>query len=157
MSDEMHCGPGCTCAHHATAVAAALLITINPEARVDVARTADPLPRFPLGEWVPIAVANQGYVTGPLDCWIEQGDGVEVAPLPHRLTGRDQQMELGVRLVEPGPRAVTLRFAALGALGGLADHSTIPLVLGMPDRHQHAHHHHEEPHHAAEDHRSRTP
>jgi hypothetical protein len=117
---------------HGAETHAPVSVTINPEARVNVARTGAPLPEFPAGEWVsiPVAIFNQGFVTGPLAIvQTRPVPGIELDLPQHPLTGRDHEVFFRVRFEAPAVVDVELRFYALGALGGLADHNTLALLL----------------------------
>jgi hypothetical protein len=84
------------------------------------------------GEWatVGVAIVNQGYVTGPLQVRWSTVPGVEVDAPNTELIGEPRQdTEFRVRLTEPGAADLTLRFWALGALGGLANKNTAYLYL----------------------------
>ncbi|MBB5788432.1 hypothetical protein [Jiangella mangrovi] len=111
---------------------APIAVTINPEARVSVARTATQIGALAPGEWhtVDVTIVNDGYVTGPLAIESDPVPGVELDLPVHVLTGEPRQ-EGGfrVRFGAPATVDVTLTFRALAALGGLAQHSTISLLL----------------------------
>ncbi|MEU8221619.1 hypothetical protein [Kribbella sp. NPDC048915] len=126
--------------HHAPAVGccgpvttdAPIAVTINPEARVNVARSGAPVGTLTPGEWHPIAVTvvNDGFVTGPLAVSCDPVRGLEVEQPWPELTGEHRQENVfRVRLDAPGVVDVTLTFSALQALGGLALHSTVNLLL----------------------------
>lgn len=111
---------------------APIAVTINPEARVNVARTATRLGALTPGEWHPIdvTIVNDGYVTGPLAIESDPVGGVELDLPVHELTGAPRQEGgIRVRLDRPAAVDVTLTFRALNALGGLAQHSTLSLLL----------------------------
>jgi hypothetical protein len=111
---------------------AAFVVTINPEGRVEVARTDVAVDVLRPGEWVriPVAVVNQGYVTGPLQMRWSALPGVEVEAPDAQLSGEPmQETEFRVRMIEPGGVDLTVRFWALGALGGLANKNTSYLYL----------------------------
>ncbi|MEV0287992.1 hypothetical protein AB0H36_28080 [Kribbella sp. NPDC050820] len=111
---------------------APLAITINPEARVTVARTGVPLGQPTPGEWhtIPVAVVNEGFVTGPLSIEPEPVDGVAWDLLVQELTGeRRQDTSLRVRVDTLAVVDVTLTCRAMSALGGLATHSTTSFLL----------------------------
>jgi hypothetical protein len=111
---------------------APLAVTINPEARVTVTCTGAPLGEPAPGEWhtIPVAVVNEGFVTGPLIIEPEPVDGVHWDQLDWVLTGdRRQDTSLRVRLDASAVVDVTLTCRALEALGGLATHSTTNLLL----------------------------
>lgn len=114
-----------------TGVSAPISITINPEARVNVARTQAPLPACTVGEWVrvPIRVINEGFVTGPLVGEARPVAGVALDLPAYALTGADQDLTFGLRCDGPGLAEIELRFLALAALGGLADHATVTLLV----------------------------
>lgn len=123
----MSCEPCCT-----PDADAPFVVTINPEGRVEAARTEVAVDALRPGEWATIAVAvvNQGYVTGPLQVRWSPLPGVEVDAPDTQLTGQPaQETEFHVRLAEPGDADLTLRFWALGALGGLANKNTAYLYL----------------------------
>ncbi|SDS14611.1 hypothetical protein [Jiangella sp. DSM 45060] len=111
---------------------APIAVTVNPEARVNVARTATRLGELAPGHWHPIdvTIVNDGYVTGPLTIESAPVPGVELDLPVHVLTGEPRQ-EGGIRVRFDAPATVdvTLTFRALAALGGLAQHSTISLLL----------------------------
>jgi hypothetical protein len=116
--------------------AAPISVTINPEARVNVARTATRVGSLTAGEWhtIDVTIVNTGYVTGQLLIESEPVPGVELDLPVHELTGEPRQ-EGGfrVRFDVPTIVDVTLTFRALGALGGLAIHSSLHLLLrGVP-------------------------
>ncbi len=112
---------------------APISVTINPEARVNVARTSGRrIESLPIGDWhtIEFPIVNTGYVTGQL---VIEGDpvpGVELDLPAHNLTGEPRQ-EGGFRVRFDLPTVVdiTLTFRALGALGGLAIHSSLHLIL----------------------------
>ncbi len=127
----MSCEPGCTCCTPA-ATDAAFVVTINPEGRVEAARTDLKVDRLRPDAWaeIPVSVTNQGYVTGPLQLRWSSVPGVEVDAPDMELTGApSQQTRFRVRLAEPGAADLTLRFWAIGALGGLANKNTAYLYL----------------------------
>jgi hypothetical protein len=111
---------------------APISVTINPEARVNVARTATRLGSMTAGVWhtIDITIVNDGYVTGPLAIESDQVRGVELDLPVHEITGEPRQ-EGGFRVRFDAPTAVdiTLTFRALNALGGLANHSSLALLL----------------------------
>ncbi|GAA1134886.1 hypothetical protein GCM10009630_36950 [Kribbella jejuensis] len=118
------CGP--------VATDAPIAVTINPEARVNVARSGAPVGTLTTGEWhtIPVTVVNDGFVTGPLVVEAEPVPGLELDAAANELTGEHRQdAAFRVRLDEPTMVDVTLTFRALGALGGLANHSTVNLLL----------------------------
>lgn len=118
------CGP--------VATDAPIAVTINPEARVNVARSGAPVGVLTPGEWhtISVTVVNDGFVTGPLAVEAEPVRGHELDQVVHELTGEHRQDAVfRVRLAEPTMVDVTLSFRALGALGGLANHSTVNLLL----------------------------
>ena len=129
--------PGCCGPVDTTAP---ISVTINPEARVNVARTATRVESLPIGDWhtIEFTIVNTGYVTGQL---VIEGDpvpGVELDLPAHELTGEPRQEgAIRVRFDAPTIVDVTLTFRALGALGGLAIHSSLHLILrshaGMGD------------------------
>jgi len=107
-------------------------VTINPEARVNVARTANRVAALTTGDWhtIDFPIVNTGYVTGQL---VIEGDpvpGVELDLPTHHLTGEPRQEgQVRVRFDVPTVVDVTLNFRALGSLGGLALHSSLHLIL----------------------------
>lgn len=110
---------------------APIAVTINPEARVSVVRTAARLGNPKPGEWhtIPIAVINQGYVTGSLSIEADPVRGIELDLPTNDLTGEHHQYgALRVRL-HTSAVDLTLTFRAATALGGLANHSTIHFLL----------------------------
>ena len=111
---------------------APISVTINPEARVNVARTATRVEPVASGHWHPIdlTIVNDGYVTGQLVIESDPVPGVELDLPPHDLTGEPRQEgAIRVRFDSPTIVNVTLNFRALGALGGLATHSAMHLLL----------------------------
>jgi hypothetical protein len=127
----MSCEPGCACCTPVT-TDAAFVVTINPEGRVEARRTDVEVEALRPGEWatVGVAIVNQGYVTGPLQLRWSTVPGVEVEAPDTELVGEPRQdTEFRVRLAEPGAADLTLRFWALGALGGLANKNTAYLYL----------------------------
>jgi hypothetical protein len=125
------CEPGCACCTP-VATDAAFVVTINPEGRVEARRTDVEVEALRPGEWatIGIAVVNQGYVTGPLQLRWSTVPGVEVDAPDTQLTGAPRQdTEFRVRLTEPAAADLTLRFWALGTLGGLANKNTSYLYL----------------------------
>ncbi len=127
----MSCEPGCACCTPDTGEAA-FVVTINPEGRVEAARTDAGIDRARPGEWLTVAVAviNQGYVTGPLQLRWSTLPGVEVDAPDTELTGAPRQdTRFRVRLAEPGAADLMIRFWALGSLGGLANKNTAFLYL----------------------------
>ena len=127
----MSCEPGCTCCTTAT-TDAAFVITINPEGRVEAVRTDVAVDALRPGEWatIKVAVVNQGYVTGPLQLRWSTLPGVEVDAPDTQLTGApSQDTQFRVRLAAPAAADLTLRFWALGTLGGLANKNTSYLYL----------------------------
>lgn len=126
----MSCEPGCSCCTPAVEDAA-FVVTINPEGRVEAARTELPVAPVRPGEWaeIDVAVLNQGYVTGPLQLRWSRLPGLEVDAPDTELTGAARQdTRFRVRL-DAGAADVTLRFWALGALGGLANKNTAQLYV----------------------------
>ncbi|MFF0265435.1 hypothetical protein [Kribbella sp. NPDC004536] len=111
---------------------APIAVTINPEARVNVARSGAPVGTLTPGAWhtISVTVVNDGFVTGPLAVEAEPVRGLELDLTVADLTGAPRQdAGFRVRLDEPTVVDVTLTFRALGALGGLANHSTVNLLL----------------------------
>ena len=111
---------------------APIAVTINPEARVNVARTTAPIARLAPAEWhtIDVTLINDGFVTGPLAIETEPVPGIELDLPLHELTGEHRQ-DLGFRVHFDAPAVVDvpLTFRAIDALGGLAAHSTISLLL----------------------------
>ncbi len=112
---------------------APISVTINPEARVNVARTSGQrVESLPVGDWhtIDFPIVNTGYVTGLLVIESEPVPGVELDLPVHDLTGEPRQ-EGGfrVRFEVPTVVDITLTFRALAALGGLAIHSSLHLIL----------------------------
>ena len=127
----MHQAPAIGCCGPVT-TDAPLAVTINPEARVNVARGSAPIGTLKPGEWhtLAVTVVNDGFVTGPLAIEAEPVSGLQLELPPHELTGEHrQETAFRVRLDAPTVVDVTLTFRALGALGGLANHSTVNLLL----------------------------
>lgn len=111
---------------------APIAVVVNPEARVNVARTSAPLGELTAGEWhtVDVAVVNDGFVTGPLTIEAHPVRGVDLDVPVYELTGEPRQnTTFRVRLENPTVADVTLTFRVLTALGGLANHSTVHLLL----------------------------
>ena len=111
---------------------APLSVTINPEARVNVARTGEPVGTLTPGDWhtIDFPIVNTGYVTGPLVIEADPVRGLQLDLPAHELTGEPrQETAFRVRFDVPTVVDVTLTFRALGALGGLAIHSTVNLLL----------------------------
>ncbi|MGW6278511.1 hypothetical protein [Kribbella sp. NPDC055071] len=111
---------------------APISVSINPEARVNVARTATRIQTLATGEWqpIPLTIANFGYVTGQLAIESDPVPGIELDLPLHDLTGEPRQEgEFRVRFAEPAVVDITLTFRALGSLGGLANHSSLNLLL----------------------------
>lgn len=127
----MSCEPGCTCCTPAT-TDAAFVVTINPEGRVEAARTDVEVGRLQPGAWadVPVLVVNQGYVTGPLQVRWTGVPGLDVDAPDTELTGAPTQDGwFRIRLAEPGAVDLTVRFWAIGSLGGLANKNTAHLYV----------------------------
>jgi hypothetical protein len=127
----MSCEPGCACCSP-DATDAAFVVTINPEGRVEAHRTDVEVGVLRPGEWarIGVAVVNQGYATGPLQLRSSTVPGVEVDAPDAQLTGApSQDTEFRVRLAAPAAADLTLRFWALGTLGGLANKNTSYLYL----------------------------
>jgi hypothetical protein len=111
---------------------AALAVTVNPEARVNVARTTAPIGELTPGAWhtIEVAVVNDGFVTGPLVVEAEPIRGVELDLPVFELTGEHRQTAgFRIRFGTADVVDLTLTFRALSALGGLAMHSTVSLLL----------------------------
>jgi hypothetical protein len=131
-SEHDHRGHDHHAHHSAPEVTAPILVTINPEARVTAEATAAPVPRAAVGEWVetPVAILNEGFVTGDLTIEATPPAGLELDLPSTLLTGEHLQFAaFRYRLVGSNPVDVSLRFWALGALGGLADKNTLSLLL----------------------------
>jgi len=111
---------------------APIAVTINPEARVNAARTTAPIGKLTPAEWhtIDVTLINEGFVTGPLAIETEPVPGVTLDLPPHELTGQHRQ-DIAFRIHFDAPTVVDvpLTFRALAALGGLATHSTIHLLL----------------------------
>ncbi|HEY3556990.1 MAG TPA: hypothetical protein VGL05_05995 [Kribbella sp.] len=111
---------------------APISVTINPEARVNVARTGSRVESLTAGDWhtIEFPIVNTGYVTGRLEIEGDPVPGVELDLPVHELTGAPRQ-EGAIRLRFDAPTVVdlTLSFRALGSLGGLALHSSLHLIL----------------------------
>jgi hypothetical protein len=122
-----HCGCSAPVETHAP-----IAVTINPEARVNVARTPAPIGRLTPAVWhrIDVTLVNEGFVTGPLTIETESIPGVHLDLPVHELTGEHRQ-EFAFRVLfeQPTVADVPLTFRALAALGGLATHSTIHLFL----------------------------
>jgi len=111
---------------------APIAVTINPEARVNVVCTSAPLGELTRGDWhtIDVAVVNDGFVTGPLAIEAEPVRGVDLDLPVHELRGEHlQDVAFRVRFNTATVADVTLTFRALAALGGLANHSTVHLLL----------------------------
>jgi hypothetical protein len=111
---------------------APISVTINPEARVNVARTGSRAASFTTGDWhtIDFPIVNTGYVTGLLEIQGDPVPGVELDLPAHELTGEPRQEgAIRVRFDVPTIVDVTLTFRALGALGGLATHGSLHLIL----------------------------
>jgi hypothetical protein len=111
---------------------APLAVTINPEARVNVARTTAPIGAPKPGEWhtIEVAVVNDGFVTGPLAVEADPVRGVELDLPVLELTGEHRQAAgFRIRFEAVDVVDLTLTFRALSALGGLATHSSVSLLL----------------------------
>ncbi|WP_152691044.1 hypothetical protein [Jiangella alkaliphila] len=111
---------------------APISVSVNPEARVNVARTATRLGALAPGDWhtIDVTIVNDGYVTGPLTIESDPVRGVELDLPVHQLTGEPRQDGgFRVRFDSPATVDVTLTFRALNALGGLATHSSLSLLL----------------------------
>lgn len=126
-----HCAPAVGCCGPVE-TDAPIAVTINPEARVSVLRTSAPLEDVAPGDWhtIDVTIVNEGFVTGPLS--IEAGPvrGIDLDLPVHELTGeRRQDAAFRIRFSAAAVVDVTLTFRALTALGGLAKHSTIHLLL----------------------------
>jgi hypothetical protein len=127
----MNCEPGCTCCTPAP-TNALFLVTINPEGRVNADRTDVGVDALHPREWatIPVAIVNEGYVTGPLQIRSSSIPGVEIDAPETELTGAaTQDIQFRIRFTEPGAADLTLRFWALGALGGLANKNTAFLYV----------------------------
>lgn len=111
---------------------APIAVTINPEARVNAARTTAPIGELTPAEWhtIDVTLINEGFVTGPLAIETEPIRGVRLDLPLHELTGEHRQdLAFRIHLDAPTVVDVPLTFRALAALGGLATHSTIHLLL----------------------------
>lgn len=111
---------------------APLSVTINPEARVNVARTGNRVDSLPAGEWhaITFPIVNTGFVTGRLVIEAAPVPGVELDLPVHQLTGEpEQEGVVRVRFNAPTVVDITLTFRALASLGGLALHSSVNLIL----------------------------
>jgi hypothetical protein len=111
---------------------APISVTINPEARVNVARTGNRVESLAIGDWhaIEFPIVNTGYVTGQLVIEADPVRGIELDLPVHELTGEPQQDgSFRVRFGVPTIVDITLTFHAVGALGGLAIHSTLHLLL----------------------------
>ena len=111
---------------------APIAVTINPEARVNVARTTAPIGRLTPAEWhtIDITLVNDGFVTGPLAIETTPIRGIDLDLPLHELTGEHRQdLAFRVHFEAPAVVDVPLTFRALAALGGLATHSTLNLLL----------------------------
>lgn len=111
---------------------APIAVTINPEARLNVVCTSAPLGELTRGDWhtIDVAVVNDGFVTGPLAIEAEPVRGVDLDLPVHELRGEHlQDVAFRVRFNTATVADVTLTFRALAALGGLANHSTVHLLL----------------------------
>ena len=126
-----HSAPACGCSGPVE-TQAPIAVTINPEARVSVARTTAPIGRLTPAEWhtIDVTLINDGFVTGPLAIETEPVPGIELDLPVHELTGEHRQdLAFRVRFNAPTVVDVSLTFRALAALGGLANHSTLHLLL----------------------------
>lgn len=126
-----HCAPAVGCCGPVE-TDAPIAVTINPEARVSVARTSAPLTELTPDDWhtIDVTVVNDGFVTGPLTIEAEPPNGIYLDLPVHELTGeRRQDAAFRVRFNAAAVLDVTLTFRALTALGGLANHSTVHLLL----------------------------
>lgn len=124
----MHCEPGCA----PPATNAVFIVTINPEARVNVDCSGASIDALNVGHWaiIPVAIVNEGYVTGPLQMRWSGVPGVEIDAPDTELTGASvQDTQFRIRLTEPIDADLTIRFWALGALGGLANKNTTSLYV----------------------------
>ena len=129
-----HCAPAVGCCGPVE-TDAPIAVTINPEARVNVARTSAPLGGFTPGDWhtIDVTVVNDGFVTGPLAIEAEPVRGIDLDLPVHELTGEHRQnTAFRIRFRTAAVADVTLTFRALAALGGLANHNTIHLLLRAP-------------------------
>jgi hypothetical protein len=129
--DQLHCAEACGCSGPVE-TNAPIAVTINPEARVNVARSTAPIGRLAPGEWhtIDVTLINDGFVTGPLAIETEPVRGIELDLPRHELTGEHRQdLAFRVHFDAPAVVDVPLTFRALAALGGLATHSTLNLLL----------------------------
>jgi hypothetical protein len=128
---ETHCADACGCSGPVE-TNAPIAVTINPEARVSAARTTAPIGRLTPATWhtIDVTLINDGFVTGPLAIETEPIRGIHLDLPTHELTGEHRQ-ELAFRVQFDAPTVVDvpLTFRALAALGGLATHSTVQLLL----------------------------
>ena len=95
---------------------APIVVTINPEARVSAKWWGPAPPAAVCGSPVeiPVAVENQGFVTGALQAHIvgivPRGVVLRLSRQP--LNGRPSEMRtIGLTLTEPGPVDLTLEFS----------------------------------------------
>ncbi|MFE3001810.1 hypothetical protein ACFXG4_43385 [Nocardia sp. NPDC059246] len=126
-----HCAPAVGCCGPVE-TDAPIAVVINPEARVNVARTSAPLGELTPGDWhtIDVTVVNDGFVTGPLAIEATPVRGIDLDLPVHELTGEHRQdATFRIRFNTAAVADVTLTFRALAALGGLANHSTIHLLL----------------------------
>ena len=113
---------------------APIKITINPEARVSVARGGDLPPAFACGKAMelPIKIVNQGFVTAPLETRlvdsIPEGVSVELTVEPLKGTPEEHRM-LRVTLNNPGPVDITVAFRAKNDISDLGGRDRIHLLL----------------------------
>ncbi|MEV6417775.1 hypothetical protein [Kribbella sp. NPDC051718] len=111
---------------------APISVTINPEARVNAARTGNRVASLSIGEWhtIEFPIVNTGYVTGRLVIDAEPVRSVELDLPVHELSGQPRQDGgFRVRFGVPAVVDLTLTFRALASLGGLAIHSSLHLIL----------------------------
>lgn len=134
MSNPTHAG-GCCGPVESDAP---LAVTINPEARVSVVRTRSPIGDPKPGEWhtIPVAVINEGFVTGPLAIEADPVSGIQLDLPAHELTGENHQRTAFRVLLDTSAVDVTLTFRAVAALGGLANHSTVHFLVRSDLREQ---------------------
>ena len=115
------------------AAAAELIVTINPEARVSVAKGL-PIPVVPCGTEAPVRVRviNQGFVTAPLVATLDPVGERHVALrfTPARLSGRlDESQEMGLVSIGSNPAEVTIAFSISQEIGDLGARDRTHLLV----------------------------
>jgi hypothetical protein len=110
-----------------------LIVTINPEARVSVAK-AMPLPLAECGRPVPlkIRVVNQGFVTAPLKASLaDDGDRhVRLESAGPRLTGNpNETREMRLTQLGSNPADITLVFSISEEIGDLNGRDRTHLLI----------------------------